>query len=256
MPPKKVSKGDKEASSPKRLIPPATFSASMTMLGILPRIPPTRTQTRKRQRGEMSDNPETTTNTSTWASSTPKGEINSSVVFTNGALELLRKCHGEFISLLGDGIVSSKEKSSSVSFADKKQNRPKKEMCENGCGNSDEEKNGQDTTISQEEERKVRKMIVTPKSISESLHAMEFTEIASHVMELECQSSSREKELKSPSGKQGHEESMTLAEKRKHLKLKRQRMKKAFQNKELSNDLLKEQERLFASSAAKAKTKP
>jgi hypothetical protein len=45
---------------------------------------------------------------------------------------------------------------------------------------------------------------------------------------------------------------MTLSEKRKHLKMKHQRMKKAFKNSELNDDLIKEQERLIASSVARA----
>lgn len=189
------------------------------------------------------------------------------VVFTNEAIEALRRCHGEFIALVASDLVSRKDDT----VQKHKQRTTRGEI---------------DVTAPNAIDSKNRVHIVTPKKVLISLTALDFQEIASKI------SSETSSKLTDPHGDSHNNKSLCFSSsttaknkntrnnpyssgditikteggaaaqtsgskktKRRDNKgtLRQKKFKAAYKNNKVTADLLKEQDRLLASSAAKAR---
>jgi len=207
------------------------------------------------------------------------------VLFTNEAIEALRRCHGEFIALVASDLVSRKE--------DEFQKRQQQQQLRitNGANNRKREKRV--PTVS-EKAAESRVHTVTPKEVRNTLTNLDFQDIVSeigsgdatasksavdpssgsHNRELSCDATSTAttaiaedvttvtNDSYPDSGittKTKDDAAMRVVGSRRVKRrdnrgtLQRKKFKKAYQNDKVTADLLKEQERLFASSAAKAR---
>ena len=230
-----MSSTRKKSFEDRELIP-AVFCASMVSMGIRP-MPKNKCKDAEKSHGDSSSLERKKGNdTSTAISKSTDENPFHSVVFTDGAFEVLRKYHGQFIKVLTDGIVASKE-GSHTSSRKRKREKDSVQDCEGG-------------DLQQTE----RKMIVTDKTVKASLHAMKLSRVLSEFEDNHLSQSGRNTVKNGVMATDTElNNSMTLDEKRRHAKLKRQRMKRAFKDLEASDDLLKEQERLIASSTARTK---
>lgn len=164
--------------------------------------------------------------------------------FTNEAIEALRRCHGEFIALVSSELVSRKD------------------------DEYDEDCRHRETTTNEPPPKKVATM--TPKEATITLTNLEFDDYLSIINNTSkskldktnnsCTSSSTSKDCKSG----GAIHNCTIATKMGRPgvrrgpnkgKSQRKKFKSVFKNSQVTADLLKEQERLFALSAAKAVAK-
>jgi hypothetical protein len=183
-----------------------------------------------------------------------KGE---KVVYSNEAIELLRQCHGQFLSLVSSELASGESRIKSASNKKKKKKR-------NDVSNNDEE----------EEEAAVR--YIVPSCVVEALENLEFHDIATETQllmnknkeddgaggygvgdkKVKCKEKSSCRISKDNSSSNDVFEDSTGKTRRVSAgtaKRKRKRIKNAFKNVAMTAELLREQEKLFALSAAKAK---
>lgn len=156
---------------------------------------------------------------------------NRTIFCDNETMEYLRHCQGQFVALVASDLAScdkysARTDSGTLGVSTKKRKRkPSKEK-------------------EQAEEKDVIKTI-KPEDVMDSLKRLEFQEIVAKLKSIEA--SKRDSE----SGSNTKSASMSKPANR-----KRQAKKKlmdAFKNTSSTADLLKEQERLFAMSASKAK---
>lgn len=148
-----------------------------------------------------------------------QGVTTEDITCTPKALEVLRNCHGQFIALLASELV----------------------LCE-------EEKHSKNIKTDKEEATAAKERVRTimPKDVTTGLQRLEFHDILSKLKQISDDSNSSNSESKSVLKGASSSEKKTSKRKRKG----------HFKNSSLSEEeLAREQDRLFALSAAKAKEK-
>jgi hypothetical protein len=104
------------------------------------------------------------------------GEESTNIVFSNEAIEVLRKCHGEFIALVASELViAGKDRKEKLSTT-KGQKKWKEPVAAAVDGNS---------PISERQQSSNRMQVVTPKSVMQALENLDFEDIVCHLKAIE-----------------------------------------------------------------------
>mmetsp|Transcript_18294 Transcript_18294/g.25809 ORF Transcript_18294/g.25809 Transcript_18294/m.25809 type:complete len:259 (+) Transcript_18294:49-825(+) len=171
-------------------------------------------------------------------------------LFSNGALEGLRHCHGEFVAMIASELASGT------------------------CARSNRNKKSTKRKLTIDDDIENRTINVTPKDVEKCLQIMDWNDF---IPRAECRSSenvgkSYKKSIdnisiepKSVNESQSIDKSLS-SEKLQHLntsidikkaakKEQKRKFKRAMKNSNASKDMLREQERLLAESVARAKAK-
>lgn len=233
-----MSRDRKQASS--NLLPPSIFLSSVHQLNIFAQTP------------QIDSSTSSSTSSSLKSNTASNNNKTNPVVYTNEAIELLRQCHGQFLSLVSSELASCERKNNDDSEKKKKQSRKRKVKGAEVIANT-----GTTSGDGNYEEGDVRTIL--PQHVLEALENLEFHFIASKLRLLmdgsktdNAQSSFVQIRNQSD-GKYSESKSKTC--KKESRKRKKESLKKALGNASMTAELLAEQEKLFAMSAAKAKLK-
>ena len=172
-------------------------------------------------------------------------EETTRIVCTNEAMEILRICHGQFISLIASELASGARGNETNKHI--RNSKLKKKLMK-------EEKQDDNDCFDREmssSEARVRSIL--PQHVMDALENLEFNHIiVSDVKSrMELCSSNQQKiiEKKDDNSK----ERKTITNNNEQHRKKKQKLKKALKNSSMTADLLEEQEKLFAMSVEKAK---
>jgi len=196
-----------------------------------------------------------------------EGEATERIEFTNEAIELLRRCHEQFIALLSSELASGERNSSSATNSSSKKTKRK--------SNDNVNKGGAGDAV------EIRSIL--PQNIVEALDNLEFHDIASQIRLLMQKNNDEDGRNnvnnycngKKTNGKgdsgdakvhdnqdasittSGNNRRSTIRQskdgKKSSSRANKRKMKAAWKNDEQTAELLKEQERLFALSVEKAR---
>lgn len=242
--------------APNILTPPQ-FLSSIVKLDILPES----SDTLLHLNSHYNDNENATTK-ATAQKLLAQSTAEETTVFSNEAIEILRQCHGRFISLLSSELVSgerinTKHRNDDGGSTKRKGRKGKKAIEE-------------DVKINNDQKASTSIRSLTSQSVSDALENLDFHSIASKI---QCFVDSNKKKNKTNNDnrivsfstcngssvrvemEQDTKKSSCSSTTIKCTKTRRKKMKKALKNDAMTAELLKEQERLFAQSVAKAKTR-
>lgn len=241
------------------LLSPSVFLSSILKMNLFPKSFPIPEKNDKNttMTTEMKESDDVTTSRAV-SSSSIKSSNNCNgikVTFDNDAIELLRKCHGEFLSLVSSELAYSerqtkKRQRSNKGNNNKIHNNDYHQETNNNIGADCDHHN---TAILEEDVIRT----ISPKNVIEALHDLEFHDIS---QTLSNASKKKNNDVKETNGKiidndqTGGSNYKPQGNRKQGTKMKKKRIKNALKNVSMTAELLEEQERLFASSVAKAKS--
>mmetsp|Transcript_24829 Transcript_24829/g.28701 ORF Transcript_24829/g.28701 Transcript_24829/m.28701 type:complete len:256 (+) Transcript_24829:134-901(+) len=244
----------------QNLLTPHFFISSVTKLNINPGV----------QKGH------TKKESAAKTSSSSSTNDNSNVVYTNEAIELLRHCHGQFISLLSSELASGEVHTStskktvgsticSTGRTSSKKRKLKNDNDDESSRDNNVNNNNVETTASANGANDNNVRSIVPQRVIGALENLEFDNIVSEIQKGKDKKNVKvdnddggtgdNKDNKDVKSNNTKKESREDSRKRKKAERnsKKRKMKNAFKNVALAAELLAEQERLFALSAEKAK---
>ena len=280
----KMSRKRNHPTTPN-LITPAIFLSSIEKLNILPESAQLNHNRHNRKNPEDEEQEEQ-----------DKGDTKSNkkeqlVCFSNEAIEILRQCHGRFISLLASELAFGEHHSNNMikkeqnSICNDSNNHGVLHMKRKGrkrkitnVGNA----NSNNNVVNEEDSGQAKVKNILPQSVADALENLEFNKISSQIQSMvknrnikknkidnEKVHNSSSSDWRSSSTTTKHEDNLisdeitaknpncnsyaTKLKGTKCSKTKKKNMKKAFKNDAMTAEMLQEQERLFAQSVAKAK---